>query len=52
MKKVENMSISPRAGKKKETCKKVVAQEKRKKRKKFNLDLDFDFVNQSIDIGI
>jgi hypothetical protein len=33
-KKVENLPISPCARKKKEICKKVVAQEKRKKRKK------------------
>ena len=51
-KKERNLPISPRARKKKETYKKVVDQEKRKKRKKFNLDLDLDFVNPSIDIDI
>jgi len=35
--KVENLSKSRRTVKKKETCQKVVAQEKRKYRKKFNI---------------
>ena len=49
---MKNLPGSRCARKKKETFQKVVPQEKRKKRKKFNLDLNLDFVNSSIDIGI
>ena len=39
---MENWPINPRAGKMKETCKKVVAQEKRKKRKEKSLIYSLD----------
>ena len=40
-KKIKNMPGSSCARKKKETCRKVVAQEKRMKRKKFNIRKKF-----------
>ena len=48
MEKVENLTFSRRAGKKKETCQKVVAQEKRKKRKKFNIRKNVKLGDKSI----